>query len=525
MKKIKRIIDKISKRYSEYLNKYFVTNIGLITITLFAIIFGLESANDIVNTIFWILVCFIPLTLIVETSFKKDDKRRLYLYILSVFLSIIGGIILFNNKSMIVYDLFIGIILILVIMSVYQVVKNRKDSSNYLCKVFFNLFKVELFTGILVVGFGIIYLIVELLIIEGYNIEFYDKILYFIIGIYNIPFTIMSFENVKEEVPAIINSLIRRVLLILLDISYVVIIVYILKIVFTMELPENQVFFVVFLLFAFTYPMLIMLGNYEGKIEKFNTDYLPYIFIAPLILQVYSLSLRISVYGITASRYLGLFIIVFEMIAMFLYLFKNKKYLNVNLFVLAGMAFVLFVMPYVNIYEAPIYFQVNRLTNIWTEKTSESDITKDNRQVIKDIYEYLLDYEDADRYMPKHLNMNKINKYLMNTRTKYEGLQARYFVYTRIEKPIDISNYKAMEKFYYEGRSVKLEDMNVVLGNEEYSIENLVNTLMKDEQQENEIVLTTNSGNAFLVERFDFYFNEKEDVLENVTLEGYLLYR
>ena len=157
-------------------------------------------------------------------------------------------------------------------------------------------------------------------------------------------------------------------------------------------------------------------------------------------------------------------------------------------------------MPYVNIYEAPIYFQVNRLTNIWTEKTSESDITKDNRQVIKDIYEYLLDYEDADRYMPKHLNMNKINKYLMNTRTKYEGLQARYFVYTRIEKPIDISSYKAMEKFYYEGRSVKLEDMNVVLGNEEYSIENLVNTLMKDEQQENEIVLTTNSGNALKVE-------------------------
>ena len=90
MKKIKRIIDKISKRYSEYLNKYFVTNVGLITITLFAIIFGLESTNDIVNTIFWVLVCFIPLTLIVETSFKKDDKRRLYLYILSVFLSIIG---------------------------------------------------------------------------------------------------------------------------------------------------------------------------------------------------------------------------------------------------------------------------------------------------------------------------------------------------------------------------------------------------------------------------------------------------
>lgn len=525
MKKIKRFIDKISKRYSEYLNKYFVTNIGLVTITLFAIIFGLESTNDIINTIFWALVCFIPLTLMVETSFKKDDKSRLYLYILSVLLAIAGGIVLFNNKSMIIYDFFIGIIVILVIMSLYQIVKNRKDSSNYLCKVFFNLFKVELFTGILVVGFGIIYLIVELLIIDGYNIEFYDKILYFIIGIYNIPFTIMSFENVKEEVPTIINTLIRRVLLILLDISYVVIIAYIVKIIFAMELPENQAFFVVFLLFAFTYPMLIMLGNYEGKIEKINTDYLPYIFIAPLILQIYSLSLRISVYGITASRYLGIFIIVFEVAAMFLYLFKKKKYLNINLFILAGMAFVLFVMPYVNIYEAPIYMQVNRLTNIWTEKTRESDITKDNRQVIKDIYEYLLDYEDADKYMPKYLNMNKINKYLMNTRSKYEGLQTRYFVYTREEKPVDISKYNSMEKFYYEGRSIELEDMNVVLGNEEYSIEDLVNTIMTNETYTGEIILTTNSGNAFLVERFDFYFNEEEKLLENVTLEGYLLYR
>ena len=524
MKRIKRLLKKVVKKYTDFFNKYLVTNVGLSLLTLIYIIFG-EDNNNVLRSFKICLICFIAINLLIESSFKKEDKRRTFLYLLSVLLSLIGSLI-FNVENIIVNYLFVGIIISLWLFAFYEITKNKKDISNYLCKVFFNLFKVELFTMILVVGFGIIYIIVEALIIEGYNVQFYDKIIYFIIGFYNIPFTIMSFDNVKDEVPEIINSLIRRVLLILLDISFAVIIIYILKILITKSVPENQVFMVVFMLFAFMYPMIIMLGNYKGKIEEFNTRYLSLIFIAPLLLQTYSLLLRISVYGFTTSRYLGIFIIIFEAIAIFLYNFKNKKYIDINTLVLIGFTIILFVMPYANIHEAPICLQIMRLETIWEENDNEATLDVNDRQKIKDIYEYLRDYDDADKYMPKYLSMEKINKYLMNTKGNYHGEIAKYYSFKTNSSTIDVSNYSKIERYTYYGRSIKIDNMSIMIGENEIPIKEEINKFIdNDDTIYDELIFKIPNGDAFYVDTLSFYYNGIDDEIENVTLEGYILYK
>ena len=524
MKRIKRFLKKVVKKYTDFFNKYLVTNVGLSLISLIYIIFG-DDNSKLITSFKICLICFIAINLLVEASFKKEDKRRSLLYMLSVLLSLIGSFV-FNVENIIVNYLFVGIIISLWLFAFYQITKNKKDVSNYLCKVFFNLFKVELFTMILVVGFGIIYLIVEALIIDGYNVQFYDKIIYFIIGFYNIPFTIMSFDNVKDEIPEIIHSLIRRVLLILLDISFVVIIVYVLKILVTRAVPENQVFLVVFMLFAFMYPMIIMLGNYKGKIEEFNTRYLSIIFIAPLLLQTYSLLLRISVYGFTTSRYIGIFIIVFEAIAIFLYNFKNKKYININTLVLIVFTIILFVMPYANIHEAPICLQIMRLQTIWTEEDNEATIDSNDRQKIKDIYEYLRESDDADKYMPKYLSMEKINKYLMNTKGNYHGEIAKYYTFKSSSDTIDVADYSKIERYTYYGRSIKLDNMTITIGEKEIPIKGEINKFINNEDTiYEELIFKIPTGDAFYVDTLSFYYDGENDELENITLEGYVLYK
>ena len=524
MKRIKRLLKKVYKRYMDFFNKYLVTNIGLGLLTLIYIIFGAEDQIYLLNAFKICLVCFTSINLLIETSFKKEDKRRLFLYMLSILLSIIGSFA-FNVDNTIVNLLFGGIIITILLFAFYQITKNKKDVSDYLNRVFFNLFKVELFTMTLIIGFGIIYLIALALIVEGYQIEFYDKIIYFIIGFYNIPFTIMSFDNVKDEVPEIIQSFIRRVLLILLDFSFVVIIIYVFKILATKSVPENQVFMVVFILFAFMYPMIIMLGSYKGKIEEFNTKYLSIIFIAPLLLQTYSLLLRISVYGFTTIRYVGIFIIIFEAIAIFLYNYKNKKYININILVLIGFTVLLFIIPYANMYEAPMCLQIKRLESIWTEKTNENSIDANDRQKIKDIYEYLRYNDEADKYMPKYLSMQKINRYLMNTK-HYEGELSKQYIFKSNTNVIDVASYSKIERFEYSARSTTIDNVTVLVGDKEISLKNEINKFINDDDKvRDELIFELYSGDAFYVDYISFYYRGTDNEIENITMEGYILYK
>ncbi len=524
--KIRRLFNKLGKKYTEYAKKYLLTNIGLIVLTFYSMIIGLESGYN--SVVFKSLMMFVCINFLVETTYKKDNKKRLYLYILSVFLSILISFLCnFNDVRLVL--VFFGINLILLFIGLYQIIKNKKDISNYASKVFFNLFKVELFTMILLVGFGIIYAIMLILIIDGYSVEFYSKLVLFIIGVYNIPFTIISIDNVSDDVPDIIHTLINRVLLVLLDTSFIVILIYVIKILVTGSIPQNQVFAIVLLLFMFAYPMIILLGNYDGKIEKFNVKYLPYVFVIPVLLQMHSLFLRIDTYGVTNIRYLGIYIIIVEVVSIILLLIKDKKYFKYLFIFLAVLIYVLFISPFSNLYEAPIMLQVNRLTSIWTENTSENDITKDERQVIKDIYDYLKDEQNADSFMPKYLSLEKINKYLMNTRDKYDGELSQYYSYVNKNESIDVKEFSTFKHIRYGVRSVDINEGILEIEDDTFNIKEDVDDFIRvyydNYSYDKEIMFYSETGKVFVVETMSFYYNGNMDSLDNFELEGYLLYR
>ena len=520
--KVKNIINRISKKYLDYIKKYLFTNIGLVLFTFYAIIF---ESSDVDESIFLkILIPFICLNFLIESIVDINNKKRVYLYLISFTLAIILGYFIPFDKELF-SNFYYGVNIISILIGLHFITKNEKNVTNYVCKVFYNLFKVELFTLILLFGLGIVYIIVESLIIEGYEVMFYSKILYFIIGLYNIPFSIMALIYTKDSIPDIINTLIRRVLLFILDLSYIVMLVYLIKILVTGILPENEIFIAVFLLFIFSLPMFIMLENYKGKIEMYNYKYLPYIMFIPIFLQVYSLILRINTYGFTKMRYVGIFIILFEIISLIFLLFKNKKLLRYDFIIMAVIALILYVLPFVNVYEAPLRLQIGRLESIWTVNTSENKISRSDRQKIKDIYEYLNDYDDVDMYMPEYLSMEKINRYLMNTRGEFEGITNDYFVYNDDEAKIDISDYNTMENFYYSASRLSLDNISVEQNNNKFDITEDIKEYMRNSNEIDNLIFENEELNKLYVTNISFYYNEEENCIENFEIIGYILYR
>ena len=61
-------------------------------------------------------------------------------------------------------------------------------------------------------------------------------------------------------------------------------------------------------------------------IDKVNRA-IPYLFTPFIFLQIYSMGIRIKEYGLTESRYIAVILIIFEIIAIGLAVFKNSKYI------------------------------------------------------------------------------------------------------------------------------------------------------------------------------------------------------
>ena len=518
MKKYKKIINKISKNYKDYFSKYLITNIGLIIFTLYMLIYNdLYLEGDVAEAS---LLLFISSCFLIESIFDKDYKKKWYLYLIALALSISIGFMLQNDMQLM--HLYLGLIYICITLGLFFIFRKVDKISNYLVKVFYNLFKVGLFTLILLGGFGIIHIIVSALIIEGYSVEFYDKIVYVILGLYTIPFSIMSLILVKDDIPELINILIRRVLLILLDVSFVVVIIYILKILITANIPQNELFIAGFLIFGFAYPMFIMLGNYKGKLEEFNCKFCPYLLIVTIGLQLYSIIVRIDNYGFTDIRYVGIFCILFEIIALFLLLFKNKKFIKYDFLVLAIMSLIVFVLPVTNCLEAPVRLQVMRLESIWTVDTEINDLSRSDRQKIKDIYEYLNErYDNPDKYLPNHLTMERINSYLMNTRLEFED-KTNYYTFEYTKGDLDISEYNKLEVFSYEGRSLSLDKIKITINEEDIYIKDEIRMLINDEIGK-ELIIKNSNGDALFVNAINLYYDEDTNLVENFSIKGYIL--
>ena len=515
-----------------FFKNYAGTCICILLFTMYAMIFNFEESTYIPTALFFTGVGFFFAETILTGNKKKIG------YGAFIVMGICFAILLELSPTTKIEMLYAGSIIMIFCVSLYHIVREKNDLAEYITRSATNLFKVGLTTSIVIISASVLYLLIDYLLFPISD-EAFLKVIYFIMGFYSAPFTLMCLVDTKEPTMGFVDNVISKVLIPIMNIVFGVMIVYIIRIIVQGEMPKNEIFAYVTMLFVMMAPLSIVAKKFEGKYYEFNNKYLGYLFIAPLVLQTYSLVLRINQYGLTITRYVGLFVIAFEALTIFLMHYRYQKFVNKTILALAGFAVVLLVVPYLNAYDAVTNYHIHKIKSTLTGREI-SDLSLTERKSVYMSYDYLNDFEENPlKKVESLVNKENIN-IICNDECRKD--EARYedhyvsFIYTNKEDSIDISNYKTLQfvdKNIYDDvksiNSLTIEKQKVDFSlYDNYVKENKDKYDVEDDfikfTEENKIV-KVNDEIDLLIKYLNIRYNDETDMIEYLDLEGYFLYK
>ena len=251
------------------------------------------------------------------------------------------------------------VLAIIAMFIIYLVVKEKSLSlKEYLLKLFMNSIMVFIICLVVLAGIFVLFLIYDMLLGE---IPYYiiSRIIVFLLSMISVMGILVSIENVDGSQSIFSKILVRYIMQIMVFIGFIIFYIYLIKIIVKLEMPSNQVFSVCTYLFSIgLLTSLMSLGINEES--KYNTaiKFLPIVFIPALVLQIISIALRIAQHGLTTARYIGVMVIIFEIVYLVFYVLdeilkKEKVKLEKVLLIASLLIFIACFVPKINMYELP----------------------------------------------------------------------------------------------------------------------------------------------------------------------------
>lgn len=379
LKKLKQIYFDIIKEHKFS----FVT--VLLAFVIATVLYGYEHSNyDSYSTFLSTFLIFSAFGIVLcETihKYKKaydpeyGNKKKKYIILYTTILVVSIGISLANtlcnniieNEVIreISEDYCLFYIISAVLLSIYFFYKKSGEKfETYIAKAFCSMVKAQVVYMILAIGFLILIGIVDSLLFDSYEIYLIERVELMLVGLVEFPCLLAGFSKTSEELDKFCKALFSYVFMALLGIAYVIIYAYIIKIVVTWTFPSNEVFSILTGLFVCSVPAwFLALGSNKESMEK-TVNIMHYAFIPFIVLQIMCLSMRVSEYGFTASRYFGMALIVFEIIYIIFHAISSIKNWDKNYYILyMGMivAFIVFIMPFVNVNSVVFMSQKSRI--------------------------------------------------------------------------------------------------------------------------------------------------------------------
>ena len=198
--------------------------------------------------------------------------------------------------------------------------------------------------------------------------------------------------SLKEMDVEFIRKLVKYLFIPVEIAAMVIVYIYMSKIIVTAKYPSNEIFEIIGTIFAYSFIIWILQGSFkeEKKFFKYTQKYLTIAFIPLWIFQLVSLGMRIVAYSVTTRRYIGIFILIFEMIAILILIIKKQKANNLFIVGMVMMA-ILTLVPGLNMIDFPNLIQ----EHIYKSPESKSELYdyKDDSLVIED-----------DRDLPKYFD-------------------------------------------------------------------------------------------------------------------------
>lgn len=287
-----------------------------------------------------------------------------------------------------------GYLLLLFVGSAYFCFrKSGVRSAEYALRVFADMVKVFIVYVILLIGVLIIAGIIDSLFLNGssyqYLLESAAAIL--VTGWYLAPKCIQVLHEPENEPGSFMRTIIKYVLPSLSVCEIVIVYLYMLTIFLRWQMPSNEIFSIITIVFCFGMPAWIMAENYFDE-TRFSclVSILPYIFAPLICMQAYSIGVRIYYYGMTPSRYMAVALILFEIAVILIKRFKGRHYEILLPFLCVEIVTALFA-PGINMYSVSDRCQRSFLERYYEDVVAGRQLSELSYERMSGAYKYLKD--------------------------------------------------------------------------------------------------------------------------------------
>lgn len=450
MNKIKNLMKKISVQVKELIKNYPITMILILFVTLLiAILVEQNFSDEVTKTIEKIGVFCVVWgfgTYFTENYFSTKAKKIISYVITGVISLFFTRAIFsdFGSYASLLERSLCAYLIVLFSMSIFKVIEKRElDFSSYLMNLFKNLVNYTIIYFILAVGISILTLIFVELILDGnYNGSGILRLEILLFGWYYISSLLYGISGLnKKQGSSFAKGLVLYVLLPLVIMAMLIIYLYIAKIIILRNMPKNIIFRILAGIFIMAFPVWNMASYYreEKKWIQKITSILPYLYIPFFFLEIYSIGVRIHDFGITPARYISCAFIVFQLIAIFLNIYKKKEKMDLLFIVIAIFGIILLITPF-NFERVSNLSQKRMIEKYLKENSKFQDLDEDAKEKVKGAYLYLT-RQNAEKYLPNYLSEDMIQQ-IKQYQTTLEAYTENYsYFYDNKELDLNIEPY------------------------------------------------------------------------------------
>ncbi|GEM_PF-1825381 len=320
----------------------------------------------------------------------------------------------------------------LILLAIFFFYKKSEETFEvYATKAFCGLMKAALVYGVVTIGILSVYWACDTLLVHSDDYEMSLRIAAFLYGLVAFPCTIAGLTKTEGGISKFAKTLFTYVLPIIVAISFLIIYIYIFKIIFTWTFPRNEVFSIISWVFCAGFAVWTLAqGCFDEHFEK-PLKIMPFTFIPFIILQIVCLVIRISNYGFTVTRYYGLALIVFEIAYFVFYTIKFCKDRDVTsgiIFVAIGLLFITLLAPGINAHSS---VTLSHSPTIEHFLKLGDKATKTDKELARNAY-LAIDYEggiSGYNYLKKNLKPEDLKRLALTDDYDYYEDGVLYDVY------------------------------------------------------------------------------------------------
>lgn len=547
MNKIKTFFAKFSDDAKLVYKNYPVSAIAIVALVLdFIIMINTEGEASIGQEHGLLFLSSFALSAFCAESWGKTRLRKILLIVAGALISFALSWVMYENsihfygltdaslkamlpRYIVLYDI------VVFVWGVYKAYQNSgKAFADFILKLIMNMAMISIICGILAVALTFVCVIFIYLILGQQDFSQALNIMGFIcLSFFGLGF-LGSVLSLEREVSKFFSFVVKYILLLPLMAAFIVIYIYILKIVITQIVPSNEIFRILAALFIVGLPIWTMAGAFpkDNWLLKIAA-WLPYIFAPFLILQGYAIGTRIAAFGMTPMRYLCLALMLFELIYILLY-WCNHEIVSLMLPFLMIMAVVTLGIPGINMYDISRNDQKKQLA-LYAD-TPYAELTPQEQARLVGAYYYLKEDQSDTTSLDlltaeQSAAIESVGPYAFNEESSDLHVMRLYSIINT-----DVSGYSRITQVHYYPKADELIDYSDLMLTDQdekqivanIDLTDLIDRSIREERSgigiadEQPAQLISINDGAALMPSFIVFSVDPEGTVSGLSIEGFL---